>query len=167
MIGTNADDGYTLVAGANMTVPEYVAFIRNYFKQDADAVLLQYPASSTADVHPRLGQIMTRYDFADSAKYAAGSMSDMNPDTYLYWYSYHIPDPNLPPLTFHGSETYLLFGEQVPSDPSVPDNIVDMWTWFAKTGNPNDGMNVTWPRSTREEDRYLDINMVPTVMSGY
>ncbi len=101
MIGTNADDGYTLVAGANMTVPEYVTFVRNYFKQDADSVLLQYPANSTAEVQTRLGQIMTRYDFAYSAKYAAGLMSDLNPDTYLYRYSYHIPDPKLPPLAFH------------------------------------------------------------------
>jgi len=167
MIGTNADDGYTLVEGANMTVPEYVTFVRNYFRQDADAVLLQYPANSTAEVQLRLGQIMTRYDFADAAKYAAGSMSDLNPDTYLYRYSYHIPDPNLPPLAFHGSETYLLFGHQVPSDPSVPDNVVDLWTRFAKTGNPNGGMNLTWPKYTREGSQYLDINTVPTVMSGY
>jgi para-nitrobenzyl esterase len=167
MIGTNADDGYTLVEGANMTVPEYVTLVRNYFGNDADAVLLKYPANSTAEVQLRLGQIMTRYDFADSAKYAAGSMSDLNPDTYLYRYSYHIPGPGFPPLAFHGSETYLLFGMQVLSDPSVPHNIVDIWTRFAKTGDPNGGMNVTWPKYTLEKGRYLDIGSNMTVMSGY
>ncbi len=167
MIGTNADDGDTLVDGANMTVPEYVAFVRSYFKQDADAVLLQYPANSTQEVQLRLGQIMTRYDFADAAKYAAGSMSGLNPDTYLYRYSYHIPGPDFPPIAFHGSETYLLFGLEGPSDPSVPDNVVDLWTRFAKTGDPNGGMNVTWPKYTRTEDRYLDINNASTVMTGY
>ena len=34
-------------------------------------------------------------------------------------------------------------------DPAVTDNLVDLWTRFAKTGNPNGGMNVTWPRYTR------------------
>src|SRR5208337_657074 len=77
MIGTNANDGTTLSANANMTVPEYVSFVRNYFGKDADAVLLQYPANSTQEVQLRLAQIMTHYDFSDSAKFAAGSMADL------------------------------------------------------------------------------------------
>ncbi|MDD1719610.1 MAG: hypothetical protein LUQ25_06095 [Methanoregulaceae archaeon] len=28
-------------------------------------------------------------------------------------------------------------------------------------------MNVTWPKYTRAEDRYLDINNTKTVMTGY
>ena len=82
MIGTNANDGTTLSADANMTVPEYVTFIHTQFGEDADAVLLQYPANSTQEVQLRLAQIMTHYDFADSAKFAAGSMADLNRSTY-------------------------------------------------------------------------------------
>ena len=48
IIGSNADDGTTLAADANMTVPEYRTFIRNRFGKDADAVLAKYPANSTA-----------------------------------------------------------------------------------------------------------------------
>jgi para-nitrobenzyl esterase len=167
MIGTNANDGTTLSADANMTVPEYVTFIRNYFGNDADAVLAKYPANSTEEVQLRLAQIMTRYDFADSAKFAAGSMADLDRNTYLYRFSYVIP--NQPNGAFHGSETLLLFGltKEVKADPVVAGNIVDLWTRFAKTGDPNGGMNVTWPQYTRAEDRYLDINITPTVMSGY
>jgi len=32
----------------------------------------------------------------------------------------------------------------------VADNVVDLWTRFAKTGNPNGRMNITWPNYTRE-----------------
>ncbi len=167
LIGTNADDGGTLTANANMTVPEYVAFVRNYFGNDADVVLQQYPANSTEEVQQRLAQIMTRYDFADSAKFAAGSMADINADTYLYRYSYTIPSLNMG--AFHGSETFLLFGggPEVNADPAVTSCVVDLWTRFAKTGNPNGGMNVTWPRYTRADGRYLDINITPTVETGY
>lgn len=42
-------------------------------------------------------------------------------------------------------------------------NVVDLWTRFAKTGNPNGGMNITWPAYTLEQGRYLDINSTPTV----
>jgi para-nitrobenzyl esterase len=164
MIGNNANDGTTLSAGANMTVPEYVSFLKERFGKDADAVLVKYPAGSTAEVQLRLAQIMTDYDFSDSVKFAAGSMGDLRPDTYLYRYSYILPGQSNG--AFHGSETFLLFGVPVPADPAVADNVVDLWTRFAKTGNPNGGMNVTWPNYTREKGQYLDINVSSTVMSG-
>jgi Carboxylesterase type B len=169
-IGTNANDGTTLTAGANMTVPEYRTLIRTYFGNDADTVLAQYPANSTEEVQVRLAQIMTRYDFADAAKFAAGSMADLNENTYLYRYSYVLPN-QLGEIdgAFHGSETLLLFGggQQFNADPAVTENLVNLWTMFAKTGNPNGVMNVTWPQYTRSEDRYLDINNTLTVMTGY
>ncbi len=167
IIGTNANDGTTLSADANMTVPEYVSLIQNYFGTDADEVLAQYPAGSTEEVQLQLARIMTDYDFSDAAKFAAGSMADVNPDTYLYRYSYILPGQ--PNGAFHGSETLLLFGmaKELKADPEVTDNIVDLWTRFAKTGDPNGGMNVTWPQYTRDGGRYLDIGDIPTVKSGY
>jgi len=110
---------------------------------------------------------MTDYDFADAAKFAAGSMADLNPDTYLYRYTYVLPGQ--PNGAFHGSETLLLFGltNKVKADPAVADTLVDLWTRFAKTGDPNGGMNVTWPSYTKEEDQYLDIGNISTVKSGY
>jgi len=166
VIGSNANDGTSLSAGANMTVPEYITFLQNYFGTEAGAVFVTYPASSTEEVQLRLAQIMTRYDFADAAKFAAGSMGDLERNTYLYRYSYVLPGEN---GALHGSETFLLFGlaKEVNANPVVADNLVDLWTSFAKTGYPNGGMNVTWPQYTRAEDRYLNINNVSTVMSGY
>ena len=164
MIGNNANDGTTLSANANMTVPEYVSFIKSRFGNDTGAVLAKYPANSTSEVQLRLAQIMTDYDFSDSVKYAAGSMGDISPDTYVYRYSYILPRQSNG--AFHGSETLLLFGVPVPADPAVADNVVDLWTRFAKTGNPNGGMNVTWPNYTRQKGQYLDINITPSVMTG-
>lgn len=54
-----------------------------------------------------------------------------------------------------------------PVSSTVSDTMVDLWVRFAKTGNPNVGMNVTWPHYTQEKGQYLDINDTPTVMSGY
>jgi para-nitrobenzyl esterase len=151
-----------------MTVPEYRTYIQSRFKKDADAVLAKYPANSTAEVQIQLEQIMTDYDFSDAAKFVAGSMADINTSTYLYRYSYVLPGQ--PYGAFHGSETILLFKVPIPSDQvtdSVGDNLIDIWTRFAKTGNPNGGMNVTWPKYTRDGGQYLDIGAVPIVTSGY
>lgn len=162
MIGNNANDGTTLSANANMTVPEYRSFIRERFGTVADAVLAKYPANSTSEVQLSLARIMTDYDFSDSVKYAAGSMADLNPDTYVYQYSYILPGQS--DGAFHGSETLLLFGVPgIKPDPLVADNLVDLWTRFAKKGDPNGGMNVTWPRYTRENGQYLDIGNIPSV----
>ncbi len=168
IIGHNADDGTTLAADANMTVPEYRTYIQSRFKKDADAVLAKYPANSTAEVQIQLEQIMTDYDFNDAAKFVAGSMADVNASTYLYRYSYVLPGQSYG--AFHGSETILLFKGPIPSDQvtdSVGDNLIDMWTRFAKTVNPNGGMNVTWPKYTRDGGQYLDIGAIPIVKSGY
>jgi para-nitrobenzyl esterase len=165
MIGNNADDGTTLSAGANMTVPEYASFMKGRFGKDADMVLAKYPANSTAEVQLRLAQIMTDYDFSDSVKYAAGSMGDISPDTYLYRYSYILPGQSNG--AFHGSETLMLFGVPgIKPDPAVAANLVDLWTRFAKTGDPDGGMDVSWPNYTRENGRYLDINETMTVKSA-
>ena len=88
IIGHNSDDGVTLAADANMTVSEYRTYIQNRFKRDADAVLLKYPANSTAEVQTQLEQIMTDYDFNDPAKFVAGSMAEMNASTYSVSYTH-------------------------------------------------------------------------------
>ncbi|MGA2104204.1 MAG: carboxylesterase family protein [Methanoregula sp.] len=165
MVGNNANDGTTLSADANMTVPEYRSFLASRFGSDADAVFAQYPANSTAQVQIQLAQIMENADFIDSVKFAAGSMSDISPDTYMYRYSYIIPGQ--PEGAFHGSELILLFRiPGISTDPAVADNVVDLWTRFAKTGNPNGGMDITWPNYTRETGQYLDINITPSVNAG-
>jgi para-nitrobenzyl esterase len=80
----------------------------------------------------------------------------------MYRYSYIIPGQ--PEGAFHGSELVLLFGVPgISTDPAVADNVVDLWTRFAKTGNPNGGMNITWPNYTRATGQYLDINITPSV----
>ena len=48
----------------------------------------------------------------------------------------------------------------VSTDPAVADNVVDLWTRFAKTGNPNGGMDITWPNYTRERDS-ISISISP------
>ncbi|WP_321507503.1 carboxylesterase family protein [uncultured Methanoregula sp.] len=162
MIGNNAGDGTTLSANANMSVPEYLPFLKSRFDNNADTVFKKYPANSTSGVQTRLEQMTTQDDFIDSVKFAAGSMGDISPDTYMYRYSYIIPGQ--PYGAFHGSELFLLFGvPHIDVDPSVAANVVDLWTRFTKTGNPNGGMDVTWPNYTRENGRYLDINITPSV----
>jgi para-nitrobenzyl esterase len=45
--------------------------------------------------------------------------------------------------------------------------MMDLWIRFAKTGNPNGRINVTWPEYNTEKDQYLDIGVTPVVKTGY
>ncbi|HWQ65825.1 MAG TPA: carboxylesterase family protein [Methanospirillum sp.] len=166
IIGSNADDGTTLAAGANMTIPEYRTFIQNRFGKDADTVLAKNSANSTEEVQLQLERIMTDYDFTDAVKFVAGSMAELNRNTYRYQYTYALPGQ--PYGAFHGSETMLLFKVPLPPNSDndiVSENLIDLWTRFAKTGDPNGGMNITWPTYTPKGGQYLDIGAVPSVNS--
>ena len=109
---------------------------------------------------------MTDYDFTDVVKFIAGKMSEQNENTYRYQYSYVLPGQLYG--AFYGSETLLLFGlgTVMRADPAVVENLVDLWTRFPKTGDPNGGMNNTWLKYNPAEDLYLDIGDIPSVKGG-
>ena len=111
----------------------------------------------------------TDFDFDGTTKVAAGSMANLNRSTYLYRFTYVLPGQ--PNGAFHGSELPFVFRPGIlnldPASSTVSNNMMDLWVRFAKTGNPNGGMNVTWPKYNAETDQYLDIGVVPEVKTGY
>jgi para-nitrobenzyl esterase len=169
IIGSNADEGTLLAANTNMTVPQYKQYIRDSFGQNATQILAKYPASTKEEVQHQMEKITTDIDFAAAAKFVAGSMANLNQSTYLYKCTYVLPGQ--PNGAYHTSELYLVFQPSYWNPDSnssgVSDYMMDLWVRFAKTGNPNGGINVTWPKYNIEKDQYLDIGMIPTVKTGY
>lgn len=169
IIGSNADEGTLLAANTNMTVPQYKQFIRNTFGEKATQILTKYPASTKEEVQHQMERITTDIDFASAAKFVAGSMSDLNQSTYLYKFTYVLPGQ--PNGAYHTSELYFVFRPSYwkpnPTSGKVSDYMMDLWVRFAKTGNPNGGINVTWPKYNIEKDQYLDIGITPMVKTGY
>ena len=53
------------------------------------------------------------------------------------------------------------------SDRAVAENIMTLWTNFAKTGNPNVKGLIEWPAWERKTDKYLLITDPLQVKSGY
>jgi para-nitrobenzyl esterase len=165
IIGSNSDEGTVLATDVNMTVPEYEQFITDHFGAGAPQVLAKYPAGSTPEVQAQIQLIMRDYDFADAARFVAGS----NPNAYLYKFTYITPKANLG--AFHGSELIYIFRDiLMPSDQeskTVSDTLMDLWTGFAKTGDPNSGISINWPKYSNDTGQYLDINVTLAVRTGY
>lgn len=169
IIGTNSDEGTLLVPNVNLTVREYQNYIHDLFGKDAEEILAKYQVNSPDEVRSSLERIITEYEFSDAAKLVAGSISETNRNTYLYRYSYVLPGQSKG--AFHGSELFMVFRpSSVQLDPqssAVSERIMDLWVRFAKTGDPNGGMNGTWPRYTSGEGRYLEINTISEQEADY
>lgn len=169
MIGSNADEGTLLAAKTNMTADDYWKFLQDSFGPYAIKMLASYPARNDSEVQYRIERIATDIDFALASKFIAGSMANLNQSTYLYRFTYVLPGQ--PYGAYHTSELYFVFRPNYwkadPTSSTVSDYIMDIWTRFAKTGNPNGGINVTWPQYSNEKDQYLDIGVVPAVKAGY
>ena len=169
IIGTNTDEGSTLAANTVMNVTQYNKYIRDHFGEYAPEVLQKYPATTTEEVQQQMERIMTDVDFSAAAEFVAGSQSKLNPNTYLYRFSYvMLPDSTLG--AFHGAELFFIFRpSSIVPDPAgarVSDMMMDTWVRFAKNGDPAGG-TVTWPHYTREKGKYLDIGINPVVKTGY
>ena len=169
IIGTNTDEGSTLAANTVMNVTQYNKYIRDHFGEYAPEALQKYPATTTEEVQQQMERIMTDVDFSAAAEFVAGSQSKLNPNTYLYRFSY-VMLPDSPLGAFHGEELFfVLRPSSIVPDPAgarVSDMMMDTWVRFAKNGDPAGG-NVTWPHYTREKGKYLDIGINPFVKSGY
>jgi len=170
IIGTNSDEGTVLAAGTGMNVTEYQRFIRSHFGEYAGDVLDAYPATTPEEVQQQMERIMTDIDFSQAAEVVAGSQSKLNRNTYLYRFSY-VMLPDSPLGAFHGEELFFIFRPAaITPDPAggrVSDTMMNAWTSFVRTGDPNGGMNVTWPQYTIEKGEFLDIGANPVVKTGY
>ncbi|MFA4876408.1 MAG: carboxylesterase family protein, partial [Methanoregula sp.] len=165
IVGNNAAEGIPLALDTNMTVLEYQQYIRERFGKNADQILAAYPAGTPAEVQAQTERVMTVYDFDHASKLVAGSMARLNQSTYLYRFTYALPGQ--PYGAYHGSELYFIFrhfpGEPDPASNKVSDTMMDYWTQFAKTGNPNGKTNVNWPEYDTRTGQYLDINTTSRV----
>ncbi|VVB70835.1 Carboxylesterase family protein [uncultured archaeon] len=169
MIGSNADEGTLLAANTNMTAEAYWKFLQDSFGPGAIQMLARYPARNDTEVQYRMERIATDIDFALASRFIAGSMASLNQSTYLYKFTYVLPGQ--PNGAYHTGELYFVFRPSYwkadSTSSAVSDYVMDLWTRFAKTGNPNGGINVTWPQYSNEKDQYLDIGEAPVVKTGY
>lgn len=170
--GTNHDEGRFFVAfaydytGNPLTAAEYTQLAQATFGPGAPLVLAEYPLSAYASPDLALSAVLTDEGFSCPAVRAdqltEGSVS----------YGYEFSDPN-PPVSFglttltfplgaaHATELQYLF-QRVPVADTVPaftpaqfelsDQMIEYWTRFAATGNPNGGSGTPfWPRYTASQ----------------
>lgn len=164
LIGTTADEGNLFTAGVNMSREEFQDRISAIFGEYAEEALALYPVGESANAASSLSRMLTEVGFASTARFAAQMMSATAP-TYLYQFT-RVPFGN-PLGAFHSVEIPYVFGNldmfsvmgQIDqADRNLSAAVMEYWTRFAASGDPNGQGVPTWPRYDPGSDQHLELN---------
>jgi para-nitrobenzyl esterase len=171
-----------------LTAAEYQSYVKTtyvppaYRPGTADRVLAQYPVSAYAS--PSLAYVAVGTDAGQACRHR---LLDQLLSKWVPVYAYEFRDRTapyyFPPMSFpvraaHTIDIQYLFPlwhggpkgiiHQLNSQQQrLSDQLVDFWTTFARTGNPNGTRNRPWPRYEAKLDNYF-IENIPnsTVIAG-
>ena len=193
LIGSTSEEatGLGLPFDPSMTAAQYVQAIQTDYAflgpGVPDQILVVYPASAYDAPFWALVAVDSDINITcvvrDTARAAVGPAHKNGPDenkhspVWRYLFTHRIEnDPNLNALrAFHTEELYFLFGhlEQL-ANPYVPsadelqlsELVMDYWTRFAATGDPNNPGSFHWPRYS-DQDRILKLDVAAARRRGY
>lgn len=175
IIGSNADE-MSLSAPQTVTPAMVNALISSSIPLAYQAQThTQYPSGTTnAEARTSYVGLLTDSQFTATARRIARCISQNQTEpVYRYLFSHKHTIPQLQTYgSYHGMELFYVFNNWEnttlgtgsffkPADDSVQINLLNYWTNFAKTGNPNGGSLVTWPQYEANADCYLEIKATP------
>ena len=182
LIGTNQNEGSIFVMPdlnvQKMSVEDYVAYVKSTFNDNADAVLAKFPAPDKSAVVGAMTDIDTVMGFWAGALHAADTQSALGSPVYIYRFT-HVADTLLKPLgigAFHGSEIFFVFGNFKGDNVSIPDttserqlssDLMQYWTNFAKTGDPNGQGLPQWQTFSTATGNYIELGDQPVAKTGF
>ena len=158
-MGSNADEG-TLIH-ALMPTPSVEYRFRpmeadklpdifyEVFSEEADQLINLYPGlEKRADKAEKdfLGDDM----FGVKARFYAEKIANSNQPVYLYFFNRTPPSSSQTAGAFHAAELAFVHGTSTPiltldkADLKLSDTMINYWTQFAKTGNPNAKGQAEW-----------------------
>lgn len=169
MTGTVSGDGALFGSRPVSTIPEYKAQIREYYGADADAYLELFGVK-TADDLARLNADRKRVEpLLTPRAWAAAETRPERGRKPLHVYHFNRQMPGDDAGAFHSSDLWYIFGTLdrcwrslapgfVPEDYALSRTMIDYWTNFARTGDPNGPTVPEWPAFTADRSATMVLN---------
>ncbi|MFP8964067.1 carboxylesterase/lipase family protein [Streptomyces nanhaiensis] len=169
VIGSTRDEGaYFVDYDYPEPIPaaEYPEAITRHFGPEAAArIATEYPLSDYPSPSRALGAAMTDGIYACSIHQDTGLLASATP-TYAYEFADPEPagsDPSIPGAGHTSELPYLFDIDGPPGRPftraqrALSDTMIEYWTRFARTGNPNGPGTPAWPAFTARTPSVLTL----------
>ncbi len=172
LIGNNADEGMLFLAGQSITAQQYENLVRLAYGTYAEEVLSLFPIRAGEDAKAAYSRLFTAMGFAAPSRFAAERMAEAGMPVYVYLFTMRSGVPGTEHMgAYHGYELPFVFGTLVrflrPEDQALSEAMMNYWTRFAATGDPNGGAEPAWPRFSAQEDLYQELGEEVSTRSGY
>jgi para-nitrobenzyl esterase len=188
ILGSNTDEGtlFTLFSAFADEAALTARLATDFPGADTAAILAAYPAdrftgpNALKDRYARiLGDarlVCSTYDSAIRASAAASGI----PAVWTYNFDVAVVIPSMPTLMLgstHGAELTFVFGTSLLFSPESPnyvaankalsDRMINYWTNFAKTGDPNGGSETAWPKFSASANQRINFAQQITVLNDF
>jgi para-nitrobenzyl esterase len=180
--GSNRNEGdlftFLLVFATGKAVPltdaQYTGLLEQLFGSNAATVQAQYPVSKYGSADEAYANMLTDFGYT-----CPGRTADRLLSTQVPTFAYEFNDPNPPGIPikppdftigdYHSSELQYIFqggvaslitGTIIPlntAETALSDQMIDYWTTFALTGNPNSNRTPHWPLYRNQADQFQSL----------
>ncbi len=169
LTGTNANEGTLFLPALPIKRPQgYEFVVRRMFPEDAEAILMLFPAAAAADVTPALDGVLGVSAFVAPARAAVRAQARRKgAPCFLYQFT-RVPPGQIGETLgcFHAAEIAYVFANldlmpgATETDTKLSATMSDCWVHFAETGDPNGAGLPEWPPYDAESDGHLEFGDV-------
>ncbi len=169
LIGSNADESTAFMPYFEPLYGKGEEGFQNYLAVQLPEVEGQvaaaYPANAYADVNERWSAVDTDLLFTYPMRVWARHMQTVESPAYLYFFTWHPPIAQRESYkAFHAAEIGYVLGDltlwdaqPVAADFRFSNVMMNIWSTFARTGNPNVADLPHWPAFTAEGEDYMEL----------
>lgn len=164
--GSTLNEGNIYLTGEKeLSVERYRSFLKVRFGDNTGKAFEMFPAYNTKDAARAIDKVITVAANAQPARFVAQSMEKKGSRAYLYQFA-RLPGTAMARKlgVHHGAELAYVFGNMSRSDGyndtdvELSNKMMDYWTNFAKTGDPNGRGLIYWPSYKSASDLNMEFS---------